>query len=35
MLGMRVVVVPGSERAMKITTEPDFARAEALSMLRE
>lgn len=35
MLGIPVVVVPGSERAMKITTEPDFARAEALSMLRE
>jgi 2-C-methyl-D-erythritol 4-phosphate cytidylyltransferase len=34
-LGMPVVVVPGSERAMKVTTEPDFARAEALSMLRE
>jgi len=35
MLGLPVVVVPGSERAMKITTEPDFARAEALSMLNE
>ena len=34
-LGMRVVVVPGSERALKITTEADFARAEALSILRE
>ena len=34
-LGMRVVVVEGSERAMKITTEEDFARAEALSILRE
>jgi 2-C-methyl-D-erythritol 4-phosphate cytidylyltransferase len=34
-LGFRVVVVPGSERAMKITTEEDFARAEALSILRE
>lgn len=33
--GHRVVVVPGSERAMKVTTEEDFARAEALSMLRE
>lgn len=32
-LGLPVVVVPGSERAMKITTEDDFARAEALSML--
>lgn len=34
-LGMRVVVVPGSERALKVTTEADFARAEALSILRE
>jgi 2-C-methyl-D-erythritol 4-phosphate cytidylyltransferase len=34
-LGMRVVVVPGSERALKITTEEDFARAEALSILTE
>jgi 2-C-methyl-D-erythritol 4-phosphate cytidylyltransferase len=34
-LGMEVVMVPGSERAMKITTEADFARAEALSILRE
>jgi 2-C-methyl-D-erythritol 4-phosphate cytidylyltransferase len=34
-LGMKVVVVPGSERAMKITTDADFARAEALSILRE
>ena len=34
-IGMRVVVVPGSERAFKITTEADFARAEALSILRE
>jgi len=33
--GYPVVVVPGSERAMKITTEADFARAEALSMLAE
>jgi 2-C-methyl-D-erythritol 4-phosphate cytidylyltransferase len=32
-LGMRVVVVPGSERAIKITTEEDFALAEALSIL--
>lgn len=32
-LGFPVVVVPGSERAMKITEEPDFARAEALSIL--
>ncbi len=34
-LGMEVVMVPGSERAMKITTEADFVRAEALSILRE
>ena len=34
-LGMRVVIVPGSERAIKITTEEDFARAEALSILTE
>ena len=34
-LGMRVVVVPGSERAMKITTDADFLRAEALSILKE
>jgi 2-C-methyl-D-erythritol 4-phosphate cytidylyltransferase len=33
--GYPVVVVPGSERAMKITAEADFARAEALSMLTE
>jgi len=33
--GISVVVVPGSERGMKITTEADFVRAEALSMLRE
>jgi 2-C-methyl-D-erythritol 4-phosphate cytidylyltransferase len=32
---MPVVIVPGSERALKITTEEDFARAEALSILRE
>jgi 2-C-methyl-D-erythritol 4-phosphate cytidylyltransferase len=32
-LGFEVVVVPGSERAMKITTDADFARAEALSIL--
>ena len=32
-LGLEVVVVPGSERAMKITTDADFARAEALSIL--
>jgi len=34
-LGLPVVVVQGSERAMKITTEADFARAEALSILPE
>ena len=34
-LGMRVVTVAGDERAMKITTDADFARAEALSILRE
>lgn len=34
-LGMKVVIVQGSERAMKITSEADFARAEALSILRE
>ena len=34
-LGIPIVVVPGSERAMKITTEGDFALAEALSILRE
>ena len=34
-LGKRVMVVPGSERAMKITTDADFVRAEALSILRE
>lgn len=32
-IGIPVVVVPGSERAMKITTEADFARAEGLSIL--
>ena len=31
--GYTVVMVPGSERAMKITTEDDFARAEALSIV--
>ncbi|MGQ0764933.1 MAG: 2-C-methyl-D-erythritol 4-phosphate cytidylyltransferase [Gemmatimonadota bacterium] len=30
-LGAEVVVVPGSERAIKITTESDFAVADALS----
>ena len=34
-LGIRVITVPGDERALKITTEADFARAEALSILRE
>lgn len=34
-LGLPVVVVPGSERAMKITDEADFARAEALHTLKE
>ena len=29
-LGIPVAIVPGSERALKITTEEDFARAEAL-----
>lgn len=31
--GFPVVVVPGAERAMKITTEEDFAIADVLSML--
>ena len=34
-LGGPVVVVRGSERALKITEELDFARAEALSILNE
>lgn len=34
-LGIPVVVVRGSERAMKITEEADFARAEALFMIPE
>jgi 2-C-methyl-D-erythritol 4-phosphate cytidylyltransferase len=34
-LGLPVVIVPGSERAMKVTTDADFARAEALSILPE
>jgi 2-C-methyl-D-erythritol 4-phosphate cytidylyltransferase len=34
-LQLEVVVVRGSERALKITTEQDFARADALSMLAE
>lgn len=32
-LGLRVVVVRGSERALKITDESDFLRADALSLL--
>ena len=32
-LGLEVVVVPGSELAMKITVEDDFARLEALSTI--
>ena len=34
-LGLPVVVVQGSERAMKVTEEADFARAERLATLRE
>lgn len=34
-IGIPVVIVPGSERAMKITSETDFSRAEALSILRD
>ena len=34
-LGIPVAVVRGSERAMKITEDSDFARAEALFLLRE
>ena len=34
-LGIPVVVVRGTERAMKITDEADFARADALGMLTE
>jgi 2-C-methyl-D-erythritol 4-phosphate cytidylyltransferase len=34
-LGRRVVVVRGSERALKVTDEGDFARAEALFPLAE
>lgn len=34
-LGIPVVVVPGSERAMKITEEADFRRADALAGLSE
>jgi 2-C-methyl-D-erythritol 4-phosphate cytidylyltransferase len=34
-IGLPVVVVRGSERALKITEESDFALAEALSIFRE
>lgn len=34
-LGLPVIVVRGSERAMKITEEGDFARAEAMAALDE
>ena len=34
-LGLHVVVVRGSERAMKITEEADFDRADALQRLKE
>lgn len=34
-LGIPVVVVRGTERAMKVTEEADFARADALGMLAE
>lgn len=34
-LGLDVVVVRGSERAMKVTEESDFARAERLATLEE
>ena len=34
-IGLPVVVVQGSERGLKITTEADFARADALSALVE
>ena len=34
-LGMPVIVVRGSERAMKVTDESDFARLEALALLPE
>jgi 2-C-methyl-D-erythritol 4-phosphate cytidylyltransferase len=34
-LGLEVVVVRGSERAMKVTEEPDFARVERLSSLAD
>jgi len=34
-LGLPVIVVRGSERALKVTEEADFARAEALASLAE
>ena len=34
-LGIPVVVVKGSERALKVTEEADFARADALSHLSD
>lgn len=34
-LGFLCVGVPGSERALKVTTDADFALAESLSILRE
>jgi len=34
-LGLPVVVVRGSELAMKVTVEADFARLEALSVIPE
>ena len=34
-LGIPVVVVKGSERAMKVTEEADFARADAMSRLND
>jgi len=34
-MGAEVVVVRGSERAMKITDAEDFARAEALSIVSD
>lgn len=34
-LGLEVVVVPGSERAMKVTDDADFGRADALRALDE
>lgn len=34
-IGLPVAIVPGSERALKITEESDFLRADALSILNE